>query len=56
MVVDYLSMSSVNFAMPDFRSLIPNVPSAGQQFSGRALEEAACRELFLQNDLFLKHQ
>src|ERR1035441_516702 len=40
MVVDYLSMSSVNFAIPDFCSLIPNVPSAGRQFSGRAtLEE-----------------
>jgi hypothetical protein len=30
--------------------------SVGWQFSGRAtLEEAACRELLLQNDLFLKH-
>ncbi len=34
MVVDYLSMSSVNFAVPDFGSLIPNVPSVGRQFSG----------------------
>jgi hypothetical protein len=31
--------------------------SVGRQFSGRAtLEEAPCRELLLQNDLFLKHQ
>src|SRR6266850_7667000 len=28
MVVDCLSMSSVNFAIPDFCSLIPNAPSA----------------------------
>src|SRR6202023_1267902 len=41
MVVDYLSMSSVNFAMPDFCALIPNVPSVGRQFSVHAtLEEA----------------
>ncbi len=33
MVVDYLSMSSVNFAIPDFYSLIPNVPRVGRQFS-----------------------
>ena len=57
MVVDYLSMSSVNFAIPDFCSLIPQRASVGRQFSGRAtLEEARCRELLLQNDLFLKHQ
>jgi hypothetical protein len=57
MVVDYLSMSSVNCAIPDFCSLIPNVPSIGWQFPGQAtLEEAACRELLLQNDLFLKYQ
>jgi len=31
--------------------------SVGRQFSGRAtLEEAPCRELLFQNDLFLKHQ
>jgi len=41
MVVDYLSMSSVNFVIPDFCSLIPNVPSVGRQFSVHAtLEEA----------------
>jgi hypothetical protein len=57
MVVDYLSMSSANFAIPDFCSLIPNVPSVRRQFSRRAkLEEAPGRELLLQNDLFLKHQ
>jgi hypothetical protein len=40
MVVDYRAMSRVDFAIPDFCSLIPNVPSVGQQFSGRAtLEE-----------------
>jgi hypothetical protein len=34
-------MSSVNFAIPDFCLLIPNVPSVGRQFSGRTtLEEA----------------
>jgi hypothetical protein len=27
MVVDYLAMSSVNFAIPDFCLLIPNLPS-----------------------------
>src|SRR5437899_1349839 len=27
MVVDHLSMSSVNFAIPDFCSLIPNAPA-----------------------------
>ena len=41
MVVDNLPLSSVNFAIPDFYSLIPKVPSAGRQFSGRtSLEEA----------------
>jgi hypothetical protein len=50
-------MSSVNFAIPDFRLLIPNLPSVGQQFSVHAtLEEAAWCQLLLQNDLFLKHQ
>jgi hypothetical protein len=29
MVVDCLSMSSVNFAMPDFSALVPNVPRRG---------------------------
>jgi hypothetical protein len=62
MVVDYRAMSNVDFAVPDFAIndfclLIPNVPSVGRQFSGRAtLEEAPCRELLLQNDLFLEHQ
>jgi ATPase subunit of ABC transporter with duplicated ATPase domains len=32
MVVDYPSMSSVNFAIPDFCSLIPNVPGVSRQF------------------------
>jgi hypothetical protein len=32
MVVDYLSMSSVNFAIPDFCSLIPNVPALAGNF------------------------
>src|SRR5882724_1885115 len=32
MVVDYLSMSSVNFAIPDFCSLIPNVPALAANF------------------------
>jgi hypothetical protein len=34
MVVDYLSMSSVNFAIPNFCSPIPNVPAleAGPAF------------------------
>src|ERR1700720_1251631 len=32
MVVDYLAMSSVNFAIHDFCSLIPNVPSAGGKY------------------------
>ena len=32
MVVDYLSMSSVNFAIPDFCSLIPNVPALADNF------------------------
>ena len=32
MVVDYLSMSSVNFAVPDFCSLIPNVPALPGNF------------------------
>src|SRR5271165_2765493 len=36
MVVDYLSMSSVNFAIPDFCLMTPDVPSSGRQFSGRA--------------------
>ena len=27
MVVDYLAMSNVNFAIPDFCLLIPNLPS-----------------------------
>ena len=36
MVVDYLPMSSVNFAIPDFCSLIPKVPTLGRQFSVRA--------------------
>src|SRR5579862_841517 len=36
MVVDYLSMSSVSFAIPDFCSLIPDMPSLSRQFSGRA--------------------
>jgi hypothetical protein len=31
MVVDALAMSSVNFAIPDFCSRIPNVPSVGRQ-------------------------
>jgi len=35
MVVAYLSMSNVNFAIPDFCSLIPNAPSDGRQLSGR---------------------
>ena len=50
-------MSSVNFAIPDFCSLIPNVPAlAGNFLATATLEEAPCRELLLQNDLFLKHQ
>jgi hypothetical protein len=50
-------MSSVNFAVKDFCSPIPNVPAFGLQFSDPVtLEEAACRELILQNDLFLKYQ
>ncbi len=32
MVVDYLSMSSVNFAIPDFCSLIPNLPALAANF------------------------
>jgi hypothetical protein len=32
MVVDYLSMSSVNFAIPDFCSLIPNLPALAGNF------------------------
>src|SRR3954466_11980698 len=32
MVVDCLSMSSVNFAVPDFCSLIPNVPALAANF------------------------
>jgi ABC-type molybdenum transport system ATPase subunit/photorepair protein PhrA len=36
MVVDYLAMSSVDFAIPDFCLLVPNVPSVARQFSGRA--------------------
>jgi hypothetical protein len=56
MVVDYPSMSSVNFAIPDFCSLIPNVPAlAGNFQAGLPLEEAACGELLLHNDLFLKN-
>jgi hypothetical protein len=30
MVVDYLAMSRVDFAIPDFCLLIPNVPGAGE--------------------------
>ena len=57
MVVDYLSMSSVNFAIPDFCSLIPNVPAlAGNFLATLHWKRHACRELLLQNDLFLKHQ
>ncbi len=41
MVVDYPSMSSVNVAISDLCSLIPNVPSASRQFSGRATLRAA---------------
>jgi hypothetical protein len=41
MVVDYLAMSSVNFAMPDFFILISKVPSVGLQFAGRASERRA---------------
>ena len=37
--------------------MVSSLVCVGRQFSGRAkLEEAACRELLLQNDLFLKHQ
>ena len=32
MVVDYRAMSSVNFAMPDFCSLIPNMPAVAGNF------------------------
>src|SRR5208282_3504622 len=32
MVVDYPSMSSVNFAIPDFCSVIPNVPALTGKF------------------------
>jgi hypothetical protein len=32
MVVDYLSMSSGNFATPDFCSLIPDVPALADNF------------------------
>src|SRR5713101_2012915 len=32
MVVDYLSMSSVNFAIPDFCSVIPKVPALAGNF------------------------
>ena len=61
MVVDYLTMSSVNFAIPDFCLLIPIVPSVGRQFSGRATLRlhylrGTVPRLLLQNDLFLKHQ
>jgi hypothetical protein len=37
MVVNYLSMSSVNFAIPDFCSLIPNVPALAANFQGALL-------------------
>ena len=36
-------MSSVNFALLDLCSLIPDVPSVGRQFSGRATVEEALR-------------
>jgi hypothetical protein len=32
MVVDHLAMSSVDFAIPDFCSLIPNVPALAGEF------------------------
>jgi len=56
MVVDYLAMSSANFAIPDFCSLIPDVRARARSFLSTLLQEAPCRELLFQNDLFLKHQ
>jgi len=57
MVVDYLSMSTVNFAIADFCSLIPNVPAfAGNFLATLHWKKHGTGELLLQNDLFRKHQ
>src|SRR5579864_4502180 len=53
MVVDYRVMSSRDFAIPDFCSVIPNVPGVARQFSGWA-SEGRVRPRFLgrANDQF----
>ena len=48
-------MSSVNFAIPDFCSLI-RMYQLARNFSRHATLEEDEPRLLLQNDLFLKHQ